>query len=287
MTAPSLPSVDVLVATYNGGNYLADQLDSILQQDYEGAIRLLIRDDGSTDNTTAIINDYLARPMPVNRSIEKLEQDERQARGVSTNFASLISAATAPYMALADQDDVWLSYKIRLQVAAMQAEEKHSSSATPVLICTDLTVVNSRLDPIAPSLWKHQKLNPRWAEDWRNLLVQNLVTGCTTLFNQAAKKTILPIPTAHGIFHDHWMATAVAHQGRVIALNEQTVFYRQHGQNVEAAQHFNHAYRWHKLGLLGQIVRRSKFMATQLHTPLPATTLLWRKLRLNIARLFL
>lgn len=285
--ASSLPAVDVLLATFNGGQYLAEQIDSVLQQDYAGPIRILIRDDGSTDETRALIDSYVTAVLPAQRSLLLLTKENNSATGVSSNFAALIAAADAPYMALADQDDVWLPYKIRLQMARMQRAESHHGNATPLLICTDLTLVDQALHPIASSMWQHQKLNPKWAKTWQNLLVQNMVTGCTSLFNQAAKTVILPIPVAHDLFHDHWMATVVAHKGKVIPMAEQTVLYRQHGQNVEAAQRFDHSYRRHKISLLGQIVRRSQFMAEQLQTPVSAHRLLWRKLRLNVARLFL
>lgn len=284
---PSLPAVDVLLATFNGGQYLAEQIDSILQQDYAGPIRVLIRDDGSSDETPAVIEQYLNAPLAAHRSLLWLAKEENSATGVSSNFAALIAAADAPYMALADQDDVWLPYKIRLQMTKMQQTESQHGHTTPLLICTDLTLVDRNLQPVASSMWQHQKLNPKWATQWQHLLVQNMVTGCTTLFNQAAKAVILPIPTAYGLFHDHWMATAVACKGKVIPMAEQTVLYRQHGQNVEAAQRFDHTYRRHKIASIGQIVRRSYFMAEQLQTPVSAYRLLWRKLRLNIGRLFL
>lgn len=287
MSGSHLPTVVVLLAAYNGAAYIAAQIQSILDQDYAGSLHILLRDDGSSDNTLELVQAYCDGNLPANRQLILLAKDPTSAAGVSHNFAALIQAATAPYMALADQDDVWLPYKIRHQVEAIQQAEKQYGSHTPLLICTDLMVVNQDLQPHASSLWQLQKLNPLWAQHWQQLLVQNMVTGCTTLFNQAARAVILPVPTECGIFHDHWMATAVAHKGHVIPLAEQTVLYRQHGHNVEAAQHFDHAYRQRKIKRIRQIIQRSQFMAKQLGVSISTTTLLWHKLRLNVARLFL
>lgn len=280
------PAIDVLLAAYNGAAYITAQIQSILDQDYPGMIRILVRDDGSTDHTVALVQAMQALPLPPLRQIELLQRTSGQG-SVSTNFAALIEAASADYMALADQDDVWLPYKLRIQMdELLQAEQQHGRT-TPLLICTDLTVVDAQLHPQHPSFWRLQKLHPSWAQHWHLLLVQNMVTGCTTLFNQAAKAVMLPMPTAHGVFHDHWMATAVAYHGRVIPLAEQTVLYRQHGQNVEAAHAFDHHYQRRKLMQLGRIVRRSQTIAQALDQPRGAVFILWHKLRLGVKRLFL
>lgn len=284
MTSNS-PAIDVLLAAYNGALYIEEQVHSILQQRYEGMIRIIIRDDGSTDQTVAIIRRLMALPLPENRQMLLFERRDGIGH-VTENFAQLIALADAPYMALADQDDVWLPHKIPLQMQAMQQLEAEFG-AIPLLICSDLTVVDSTLQPLADSFWALQRLNPIWINDWRDLLVQNMVTGCTSLFNQAAVSVILPIPTRLGMFHDHWIATAISLHGKAVALSAPTVLYRQHGNNVEAAHTFNHAYVCRKLQHLFSIIQRSQAIAQQLGQPLSFSTLLWRKLKLNFGRFFL
>ena len=284
MTATALPAIDVLLPAYNGAAYIREQIQSILDQDYSGLLRIHVRDDGSSDDTVAVVQRLQALPLPPQRQLY-LTQRTAGSAGVSHNIFALLQQIqhSAEYVALADQDDVWRPDKLHIQMQAMQAAELKE----PVLICTDLTVVDAQLRPLYPSLWQAQKLNPAWAKNWQDLLVQNMVTGCTTLFNQAALGVILPLPTQSGIFHDHWIGTAVAYSGQVIPLAEPTVLYRQHGHNVEAAQHINWAYCWQKLKQLRHITQRSQHIAAALNQPRSALYIMWHKLRLNVARLFL
>ena len=288
--SPVWPAIDVLLPAYNGGAYIREQIQSILDQDYGGLLRIHVRDDGSNDNTVAVVQHMQALALPPQRQLHLLQR-ATGVSGVSSNVSALIKAviAQAEYVALADQDDVWLPYKLRMQMEAMQQAESAQSTgiATALLICTDLTVVDTQLKPLHPSLWRLQKLDPSWAKHWQDLLVQNMVTGCTTLLNKTALAVILPIPTTRGLFHDHWMAAAVAYSGQVIPLAEQTVLYRQHGHNVEAAQHFNLAYGWHKLKQLRHITQRGQHLAAALNQPRSALFIMWHKLRLGLARFFL
>ena len=278
-------AIDVLLAAYNGALYIEEQIRSILQQHYAGMIRILVRDDGSTDATVAIVRQLMAQPLPANRQIELFERTEGVGH-VTTNFAQLLALSSAPYLALADQDDVWLPHKLATQMQAMHALEQQCG-AIPLLVCSDLRVVDSALTLINDSFWGLQKLNPIWINDWRDLLVQNVVAGCTSLFNRAALDVILPMPTQLGVFHDHWIATAICLHGRAVALAEPTILYRQHGRNVEAAHTFTLAYAGRKIQSLFTIIRRSQAMALQLGQRLSFSSLVWRKLKLNFSRFFL
>lgn len=289
---PVYPAIDVLLPAYNGAAYIGEQIQSIIDQDYAGLLRIHVRDDGSSDDTVAVVQQIQALPLPTQRQLQLLQRTQGEG-GVSPNISALLQAVQTEtevsYIALADQDDVWLPYKLRVQMEAMLAAEAAQSTASarsPLLICTDLTIVTTQLEPLHASMWQLQKLDPKWAKRWQDLLVQNMVTGCTTLFNQAALKVILPLPTTAGIFHDHWIATAVAYYGQVIPLAEQTVLYRQHDDNVVGAQAFTAQRAGHKLKQLRLIAQRSQIMAHALgHSP-SLSRLIWHKLRLGLKRLF-
>lgn len=279
------PAIDVVLAAFNGERYIKAQIESILEQDYAGPIRILVRDDGSTDATVAIVQQLMTQPLPARRHIDLFERTEGKGN-VTENFAQLLALSTAPYVALADQDDIWLAHKLRIQLVAMQSLERQFSPA-PFLVCSDLRVVDAELNLIADSFWALQKLNPTWINDWRNLLVQNMVTGCTILINRAAVIAVQPIPVQLKLFHDHWIAIVVSLHGHAVALPEVTVLYRQHGRNVEAAHRFNYAYIRRKLTQLLSISKRSHATARHLQHPIGFIALVWRKIKLNIGRLFL
>lgn len=289
--AITLPPIDVLLPAYNGAAFIREQIQSIIDQDYAGQLRIHVRDDGSSDDTVATVQQIMAQSLKPLRQLY-LTQRTDGVGGVSLNISALIHNVqdSANYIALADQDDVWLPYKLRIQMQAMlQAEAKSSppNRARPLLICSDLTVVDAQLQPLHHSFWALQKLNPKWVQRWQDLLVQNMVTGCTTLFNKAAIAVIMPIPLTNGIFHDHWIGTAVAYYGRVIALPEQTLLYRQHGDNVVGAHAFDAHHQQRKLKQLKQITQRSQQIAAQLGQSRSASFIMWNKFRLNVARFFL
>ena len=283
--AEDYPAIDVVLAAFNGEHYIKAQIQSILEQDYAGLIRILVRDDGSTDATVAIVRQLITTSLPAQRQIHVFERTSGQGN-VTENFAQLLSLSEAPYVALADQDDIWLPHKLRTQMAAMQRLE-HQFADGPLLVCTDLRVVDAELNQLADSFWALQKLNPTWINDWRNLLVQNMVTGCTILINRAAVIAVQPIPVQLKLFHDHWIAIVVSLYGHALALPEATVLYRQHGRNVEAAHRFSYAYVSRKLTQLLSISKRSQAAARQLRQPISFIALVWRKIKLNIGRFFL
>lgn len=279
------PAIDVVLAAFNGERYIKAQIQSILEQDYAGLIRILVRDDGSTDATVAIVRQLITTPLPAQRQLRVFERSSGQGN-VTENFAQLLHLSEAPYVALADQDDIWLPHKLRIQMAAMQRLEQQFADG-PLLVCTDLRVVDAELNQLADSFWALQKLNPTWINDWRNLLVQNMVTGCTILINRAAVIAVQPIPVQLKLFHDHWIAIVVSLHGHAVALPEVTVLYRQHGRNVEAAHRFNYVYIRRKLTQLLSISKRSHAAARHLQHPIGFIALVWRKIKLNIGRLFL
>lgn len=221
--------IDILLSTYNGARFLAEQLNSILEQD-AGEFRLCIRDDGSTDGTIALIDEFARRDGRIS-----LITDDLGNLGPQRSFLELIERSNADTMMLADQDDVWLPGKISVTRAKLAGLESSAPEDTPAAVFTDMKVVDENLNVIADSFWNYQKLDPSIARDWRLLLAQNVVPGCTLMFNRAAKSVILPFALPE-MMHDHWIASRVAKYGLVGFLAEPTMLYRQHGENAEGAR---------------------------------------------------
>jgi len=226
-------SIDILMATYNGAAFVAQQIDSILAQDYPH-IRLIIRDDGSTDTTRSILEVY-AHNYP--SQIVLLPSIEKSEKGVGKNFSVLMSHATANYVMLADQDDVWMKDKVRKTLEKMKESEVQFSADKPLLVHTDLTVVDKNLKMMAPSFWRYSKISPMKTKTLNRLLVQPVVTGCTVMMNRELLKLALPIPQ-DCVMHDSWLALVSAALGQVIPMPDSFILYRQHNKNTVGARKF-------------------------------------------------
>lgn len=222
------PFVDILLATYNGGKYLEAQLKSLLDQTHTHW-RLIVRDDGSSDNTMDILEDF-AKNHP-----EKMfmVHDAKGSLKAMHNFSELIGYSQANYTMFCDQDDVWLPDKIELSLQRLQALESQYP-AQPCLVYTDLNVVNEQLQTIHDSMWQLTRVVPTRDQKWNRLLTFNPATGCTIIFNQALRQILRPIP-AGAVMHDWWLALAACFFGQLDFLPRATVLYRQHQNNTVGA----------------------------------------------------
>ena len=237
--------LEILLSTYNGEHYLSDQVDSLLSQSFTDW-RLLIRDDGSTDRTQAIIDAYItSHPDKI-----ILLKDEIGCVGTSQSYSQLLRQSTAPYIALCDQDDSWISEKLAIQMSKMLEEENKTGKDFPLLINTDLMVTTHTLDILSKSLWSYQYINPVKRCSLRNLLVQNHITGCTCLMNRALVNNALPIAEG-AVMHDWWIALIAAAKGKIISIKTPTVLYRQHKYNTVGAK------KWCFLFIVKQLYKGS------------------------------
>jgi glycosyltransferase involved in cell wall biosynthesis len=222
-------TIDILLATYDGERFLAEQIQSILKQTYS-SWRLLIRDDGSTDNTVAIIRSYEEK---YPGKIILLEDSVRNL-GACGNFGVLLQHADADYVMFCDQDDVWLPRKIELTLAKMHGLEQRYGPDIPFLVYTDMKVADKDLNIIADSYWEHQACTPKSGRQFNRLLVSNVVIGCTSMMNRDLRDLLLPLPQ-EALMHDWWAGLVAAALGKSDFVGEPTMFYRQHGRNVVGA----------------------------------------------------
>lgn len=211
--------IAILLSTYNGQQYLAEQLQSLQKQSYEDW-HLYIRDDGSSDRTTHIIEMFCKSDSRITWVNER-----RQINlGVKQSFISLLSDVEADYYMFCDQDDVWLPDKITVTLEAMTA------NAIPQLVFTDLRLVDSELNAIK----KESVLSRIKVEYWidaSNVFFDNVVTGCTVMINAALKRAILPVNVDMIVMHDWFFAIIATQVGTVHFVEKETILYRQHEQN--------------------------------------------------------
>lgn len=221
--------IDILLATYNGENYLSQQIDSIITQTCKDW-QLLIRDDLSTDNTVNIIKNYARKYSDKIRLLE----DNKEHLGLVHNFETLLESAQNEFIMFCDQDDIWLPNKIELTLNAMK-EAEQASPNTALLIHTDLKVVDEALNPIAESFWKLHRISPERDCRLTKIIYRNIVTGCTVMINKKAKEISMPFPPEVSI-HDWWIAINVAKYGKITHIEAPTVLYRQHTANIIGAK---------------------------------------------------
>lgn len=224
-------NIVILMATFNGDKYLKDQIDSILRQTYSDW-HLIIRDDGSTDNTISILKSY-QKTYPNKISVIVNNSNKH---GAKENFFFLSRMALKEkykYIMYSDQDDIWKKDKIDVTLKKFKEIEKDEN--IPVLVHTDLEVVDNNLNVIASSFIKYSKLDNN--DNFSHLLIQNNITGCTILINRALLSKSLSIKNDKKIImHDWWFAIIASVFGKIAFLNKSTILYRQHGDNVVGAK---------------------------------------------------
>jgi rhamnosyltransferase len=215
-----MDKVTVLMSTYNGEKYLAEQIESLLQQE-NVEIQILVRDDGSSDNTVKMLQEYKEKGLLEYYTGENL----RSAR----SFMDLIEKAPeSEFYAFCDQDDVWKSDKLSRAVKQLKAVEQDDK---PVLYCSGYQLVDSELNPLPDN--GHISMT-----SFNAALVASCCTGCTVVFNRALINVIRKGMPETVLMHDDWVhKVCLAVGGTVIYDPEKTLFYRQHGGNVDGGVH--------------------------------------------------
>ncbi len=148
----------------------------------------------------------------------------------------MLEHSRSNYVMFADQDDIWSPDKIEATLAAMRHEEQcghHPVDPTPVLIYTDVVVVDSANCELAPSYFTYTGIEPTRTA-YPALFLQNTVIGCTAMANRALLDRALPIPSGVAM-HDWWLALVAVGTGRIAMLDRPTLRYRQHGSNEVGA----------------------------------------------------
>jgi len=240
----------ILLATYNGEAFLRQQLDSLLCQEHQN-LQIIVSDDGSTDHTLNILESYQdAYPDKIfhYRSGQRFGCAQKHFMHLLNQFHN------ASYIMFCDQDDVWHPDKVSKTLTCMKQIQR--DPGVPALVHTDLRVVDRNLAEIARSFCDHSGLDGNRLA-LNHLLVQNVVTGCTMMINQAlAELACRDVNSDAMLMHDNWIAILAAACGVTGFLNEATIDYRQHGANSVGAKNvYSPAYLLHRL--TSQKMRRS------------------------------
>lgn len=210
--------ISVVITTYNGEQYIKEQINSIINQSFND-IEILILDDKSEDNTLEIIKNYEKR-----FSFIKVIQNEKRL-GVIKNFEKGIFLAKGDFIALSDQDDIWDKDKLLIQYNAIK------NYKIPAMVHSDLSIINEQGEEIYDSFFKKKGYFFPKKRAVDILISRSGVMGNTIMFNKELKNIILPfydkIP-----MHDYYIGVIAELYGKRITLNQQLVRYRLHSSNI-------------------------------------------------------
>jgi rhamnosyltransferase len=233
----------ILLSTYNGEKFLKEQIDSLLNQDIDSEyeLEIFVRDDGSTDNTIAILNSY--------KFANKLTWYQGPNKGPAKSFWELLcTAKEAGYYAFCDQDDVWFHNKLSRAIKKLQAIKNQNQ---PLLYCSAVTPVDKDLNELNMS----KRNGIQKYTDFAHSLIYSIAPGCTFVFNNQARKVMqnYDINKNFELIHD-WLAhKIVCMLGTMIYDEYPGLYYRQHGTNVIGMQ---------PTGLVGAYKRVKRFFGS-------------------------
>lgn len=220
--------ITILMATYNGEKYLKEQIESLLSQSHSDFV-LYVSDDCSTDSTWEILESFKQRfPDKIFTSKNKTNL------GAKDNFLRMMASTENEYVMLSDQDDVWLPKKVEVTLAKMKEMESTFGKNMPLLVHTDLKVVDANLCEIHPSyrVFTSRSLGRK---SFSMTLAMNGVSGCTVMYNKRLSE-LLSKPPDFCVMHDFWLQIVAASFGKIGYLDEPTILYRQHGANALGAK---------------------------------------------------
>ncbi|HEM2774318.1 glycosyltransferase family 2 protein [Streptococcus suis] len=215
--------VNILMSTYNGQQFLAEQIRSIQEQTYTDWT-LFIRDDGSSDNTKEILKDFERQ----DSRIHLIDSDKSDNLGVIKSFHKLVNHDRADYYFFSDQDDVWLPNKLELSLN----EAQNYPANLPLMVYMDLKVVNQDLEIMTESMVKSQShhANTELVQE----LTENTVTGGVAMINHTLAE--MWQETDDVLMHDWYLALLASAFGNLVFIDQPGELYRQHSDNVLGAR---------------------------------------------------
>ena len=246
------PTIHLLCPIYNGRSFLPAFLESLQAQTHTEWV-LWVRDDCSSDDSGDIVREFSQRDSRI-----CLLPSDGERRGAAHSFRWLWHRVPeeASYIMFADQDDVWLPEKISRTLASMESAERERDG--PILVHTDLVVVDAELREIAPSFWRFAGIEVN-STSLSHVVVRNIVTGNTVMINRAMRERTGAI-SPDAAMHDWWVACVAAAFGRIVSLPYASALYRQHGANTIGARQSAANAPWHALPAesLGALARTGR-----------------------------
>ena len=209
--------ISVVMSTYNGSSYVAEQIESILNQTYS-SLEIILADDASTDNTFEILKSYAEK----DRRIITCQRKENA--GYNINFSEACAKATGTYIAISDQDDVWELDKIEKQL------KKINEDPNNILV----HCISARFEERSqPHLGSIKKMNFFRGNDVKSFYLANYVLGHAMMFRKSLLEAALPFPA--NVYYDWWLSAYACTMGNIEFVDEILVWHRMHQTNATGA----------------------------------------------------
>lgn len=218
---PDALKISVVLTTYNGVAFVEQQLQSIFKQTVLPD-EVIVCDDGSTDGTLSILQQW--------ETAGKITLIKNKVRlGVMANFKMGVSCANpSHFIALCDQDDIWLPYKLEKNIQSLP------SATFPSLVYSDLIFMRQDQAIINPSFYNEMGLD-KFKHDFGTALFGSLLLGCTIMMNPSMRSHFEKMPVNNHFYHDAWLGLLGFGIGNVHFIYEPLVQYRLHDKNASIA----------------------------------------------------
>jgi glycosyltransferase involved in cell wall biosynthesis len=204
--------ISIALATYNGEEYLRQQLESIYAQTHKD-IEVVACDDCSSDGTVIILKEYEKK-----YGLRLYVNDTNL--GFVKNFEKAISLCGGEYIAPSDQDDIWKPNKLGVLLQGIGENE---------LIFSDMSLIDADGVEMTSSVFKGCGFDPERSKSYAYMSFRGYVAGCTVLFRKKLLDDALPFPEE--VPHDYWLSLVALHRNKLTYVLDQLVCYRQHNSN--------------------------------------------------------
>ncbi|MBR4725016.1 MAG: glycosyltransferase [Lachnospiraceae bacterium] len=218
--------VNIILSSYNGSRYIAEQIESILDSGYRD-LKLFVFDDVSTDDTVDIVREFEKKDNRV--TLVKNAFNKGFCRNFIEGLEYTVDHFPADYYVFCDQDDVWFNDRLEVCLENMKAAEDRLGSDVPLMLFTDAVLTDENISKLYNNFFKESRLNTQRL-DLAAVLMENKCIGCTSFMNHALASKIRGFDRRIR-YHDWWVALTAAAFGKLIYVDKPTVMYRQHGNN--------------------------------------------------------
>lgn len=210
--------ISVVMATYNGANYIEEQMNSILNQTIKPK-EIIVVDDCSTDDTLAILKYY-------ERNVEYIYVYSNECNlGFQKNFNKAINLSTNDFIALCDQDDIWTKDHLEVLYHLLIKEKKD-------LACGVSIQCDYKGNIISQPLYSNFDIDNNQNDQFKSIILSNFVQGCASMFRRSLLDFANPFPDSENVFHDYWLGMSAVINTGISFTHTPIVYYRVHCRSL-------------------------------------------------------